>query len=291
MLTIAVGHVATPRPRLRRARLLAGLVLAVAASLAQAAYVLAVVPQSSPAALHRQWGAFAERLKRDSGIDLQLRLYPTFAEFETELARGIPDLVYLNPYQQLAANKRQGYLPLVRGSRTLTGLLVVRNDSPVRSLRDLNDREIVFPQPNAFGASLYLRALLEEKEKIRFHARFLSTHANVYRHVILGRAAAGGGVNLTLEREYPETRRELRVLYQTPPTAPHPLSAHPRMPPEWRAAVIAAVLRMRDDADGRALLERVDLAEPVRADQMRDYRPLERLRLGRYQAQNPLPPQ
>lgn len=270
--------------RARRARL-AGLLLAVASGIAAAAepLILAVVPQWPPAVVHRQWAPVAERLSTATGVPIRLRIYSSFPAFESDVRRGLPDLVFHNPYQQLVAHQVQGYIPLVRnGARPLTGVLVVRHDSPVRTLDDLNDTDIAFPHPTAFAASLYMRALLQEKEKIRFRAHYLSTHGNVYRHVILGRMTAGGGVNMTLEREPPETRRALRVLYVTPPSPTHPLSAHPRVPAAQREALARAILALRDDEDGRALLARVDLAEPIRADQRRDYQPLERLKLERY---------
>jgi phosphonate transport system substrate-binding protein len=253
-------------------------------------YTLAVVPQMAPAVAHRDWSPFAERLGRETGLTLQLRVYRTFEEFETELATGQPDLAYINPYHQLLAYRTQGYLPLVRdGSRRLVGLLVVPRDSPLRSVRDLNGQHLGFPDPNAFAASLYLRALLQEREGVRVIPRYYNNHANVYRHVIAGDVAAGAGVNVTLERERPETRAELRVLYRTPGAAPHPLSAHPRVPAAVREALIAAVLRMARDEPGRRLLHNVEIHQPVRAVFARDYAPLERLQLQKYSVPTQLP--
>lgn len=272
-------------------RLVAALaVAAVARPAAAQPLQLALVPQSPPAVVHRQWAPVAEHLAKATGSGVRLRVYSSFPAFESDVRRGVPDLVYLNPYQQLLAHRAQGYIPLVRnGARPLTGVLVVRYDSPVRTLDELDGADIAFPHPTAFAASLYMRALLHDKERIRFRAHYLSTHGNVYRHVILGRVVAGGGVNTTLERELPETRQALRVLYVTPPTASHPLSAHPRVPLAQREALARAIFALRDDDQGRALLKRVDLAEPVRADQQRDYKPLERLRLERYASDSELP--
>jgi ABC-type phosphate/phosphonate transport system substrate-binding protein len=254
-------------------------------------YLLAVVPQLSPAATSRTWGPFAERLGRETGTTLRVRVYRTFDEFETELAHGVPDLVYLNPYQQIRARRMQGYVPLVRdGSYQLSGVLVVRRDSPVQSVTDLNGQEIGFPDANAFAASLYMRALLQQKEKIRFTSRYYMTHGNVYRHVITGDVLAGSGVNATLESERPETRHELRVVYQTPGTAPHPLSAHPRVPERERESIIAAILRMQQDADGRESLKTVHILQPVRADYARDYAPLEKWQLHQYTVHTKLQP-
>ena len=251
-----------------------------------AEYTLAIVPQSSPASTYRQWTPFAERLGRLIGESLQIRVYRTFDEFETDLVNGRVDFAYMNPYHLLIARKQQGYLPLLRdGSRLLSGVLVVRRDSAVKSPQDLNGLDIGFPDPDAFAASLYMRALLQEKEKIRFQPRYFTTHSNVYRHVILGTVAAGGGVNVTLARERPEARNELRVLYETPATSPHPLCAHPRISTALQQRVIQAVLRMVEDDDGRAALKLIDIPQPIRANYARDYQSLENLHLEKYRLQ------
>ncbi len=265
-------------------RLFGGLALLGASFVTLAAnYTLAVVPQASPAETYRRWAPFAEQLQRATGQQLKVRVYRTFDEFETDLVNGLADFAYMNPYHFLMARKLQGYLPMVRdGSRQLSGQLLVRRDSPLKSVRDLHGKTVGFPDPNAFAASLYMRALLREKEKIRFTPRYLGTHGNVYRHVILGSVAAGAGVNVTLAREHPETRAELRVLYETPGTAPHPLCAHPRIPANLREAVTEAVLEIGKSENGRALLQRVDILQPVRAVYARDYRPLEKLDLRKF---------
>lgn len=280
-------------PMHRILRLFSGLTLLSLPFLAIAGeYTLAVVPQSSPASTYRQWAPFAERLGRLAGERLQIRVYRTFDEFETDLVNGRVDFAYMNPYHLLIARKEQGYVPLLRdGSRLLSGVLVVRRDSPVKSPKDLNGQEIGFPDPDAFAASLYMRALLQEKEKIRFQPRYFTTHSNVYRHVILGTVAAGGGVNVTLARERPEARDELRVLYETPATSPHPLCAHPRISAALQQRVIEAVLRMAEDDDGRAALKLIDIPQPVRASYARDYQSLEKLQLEKYRVKKQLPSQ
>ena len=168
------------------------------------------------------------------------------------------------------------------GANPLSGILVVQRDSPIKSIKELNGKEIVFPAPNAFGASLYLRALLAEQEKISITPRYVKTHSNVYRHVILGEAIAGGGVNNTLKHEPPEVQAQLRVLFETPAVAAHPLVAHPRMPVEVRQAVTTTLLEMGNDAAWKTLLVEIQMPKPVKADYVRDYQLLEKLKLEKY---------
>ncbi len=253
-------------------------------------YVLAIVPQNAPTVTHRDWKPLADRLARDTQIKIRVQVFRTFDEFETSLVNGQADLAYMNPYHQIMARKAQGYVPLVRDSgQNLSGVLVVAASSPIRSVHELHGKTIGFPDPNAFAASLYLRALLRAREKIDFTPRYLTTHGNVYRHVIIGTVAAGGGVNRTLARERPETREALRVLYETPSTASHPLSAHPRVPAAVREAIIQALLALTGQEKDRALLRAVQLDKPVRADFERDYLPLEKLNILQHKVATKLP--
>lgn len=247
-------------------------------------YTLAVVPYRLPLAAHQDWGPLAEHLGERLKAHIELKVHDSFVRFEEELFRGAPDFVFMNPYHQVVAYKRAGYLPLVRSSKPLTGALSVRHDSPAASVKDLNGKILAFPSPNAFAASLYMRALLTERHKIRFTPYYLDSHNEVYRHVILGEAAGGGGSRHTLEREPPEVQAKLRVLYETPAAVSHPFAAHPRIPAAVREAATQAILDLGAADAARALLERTQLSDPVRADYRRDYRPLERLRLDRYAA-------
>jgi len=248
----------------------------------QPVYTVAVVPQFTATEIHRDWVPFLERLARDTGFHFELQVAQSIPTFEAAVLAGGPDFAFMNPYHQIMARQVQGYLPLVRDDRPLTGILVVRQDDPIKSVKELDGKEIAFPAPNSLGASLWLRAILAEQEKIKFTPLYVKTHTNAYRHVLLGRAAAGGGVNNTFSQEPAEVRANLRILLETPGVPSHPLSAHPRVAASVRLAVSEAILKMAKDPGGRALLSQVQMPNPVSADYARDYRPLEKYRLERY---------
>lgn len=246
-------------------------------------YSFAVVPQFPPALIQRDWTPVLARLSAASGVPLTLTFYRSIPDFEAAFLRGEPDFVYLNPYHAVMARRAQGYLPLVRdGATGLKGILVVRRDSGLRAAGDLEGKTVAFPSPNAFASSLYMRALLSRRENVSVVPKYVATHSNVYRHVLLGTASAGGGVNKTLSKEPADLREQLRVLYETPMTAPHPVAVHPRVPAEVRTAVIRAFLTLGQDGGAQGLLSAIEMAQPVRADYQKDYRPLEALGLERF---------
>jgi phosphonate transport system substrate-binding protein len=241
-----------------------------------------VVPQLPPSVLMARWAPLLGQLGRQAGLCFELRIAPTIPDFETALLAGQPDFAFANPYHAVMARRAQGYLPLVVDNKEkLSGILVVRNDSPIRELKQLDGLAVAFPAPNAFAASLLMRARLAQ-QGTRIQPKYVKTHANVYRAVIMGDVAAGGGVNNTLERESPRLREQLRVLHQTPGYAPHPFVTHPRVAPQLREAVTQAFLRLGQDPQDSKLLDAIQIPNPVRADYARDFAPLESLHLDRF---------
>lgn len=245
-------------------------------------FTLSVAPQFTPVDIGVRWAPLLQRLEAETGYGFQLRLLDKIPRFEVDFLSGTPDLVYLNPYHMLMAAKAQGYLPLVRGGTPLIGILAADRNGPIRSLTDLNGKNLAFPAPNAFGASLYLRALLIRKEGLEFNSHYVGSHQNVYRHILMGDEAAGGGIAATLEKEPAALQRRMRVLYSTPGVAPHPLAVHPRVPQAAREKIRAALLAMEQDPAGRNMLAEVELDQITVADMNRDYRPLELLKLDQY---------
>jgi len=249
----------------------------------QPVYTIAIVPQHTPLLIYRYWRPVIEKVQKDMGVRLEIQTYKNFKEFINALQRGEPDFSYLSPYHLVLARQRQDYVPLLRDAdKQLVGLVVVSKDSPIKSIDELQGKTIAFPSPNAFAASLYLRAWLREKVGIDFTPRYVGTHGNVYRNVVRNFVDAGGGVNATLASQPKSLRQLLRVLYEIPGVAAHPLAAHRRVPAKVQAAFVRSIQSLRDTEQGRKLLLGIQVLSPVRADYQRDYAFLEQFNLEKY---------
>ncbi len=124
-----------------------------------------VVPQLTAAKIYTTWSPLLQRVGQDAGLCFELRVSATIPEFEQKLLKGEPEFVFLNPYHAVLANQKKKYQPLLADSQDLlTGILVVRADSPIKSLDELKGQNITFPAPNAFAASLLIRAELAKKK-------------------------------------------------------------------------------------------------------------------------------
>lgn len=122
--------------------LLMAAALPAAAAQRTAPFVLAVIPSAPSVTMHTLWAPFLERLARETGLGFRLKVYEQMSEFEQDISRGAADFLFVNPLQAVVAHEAQGYIPLVRGGRTVAAELFVRRDSPIRSVDDLADRKI-----------------------------------------------------------------------------------------------------------------------------------------------------
>lgn len=243
---------------------------------------LAVVPQFSARTVFSNWTPLLKLVGEKAGVEFNLRFYDSIPLFEAGFTAGEPDLAYMNPYHMVMAKNASGYLPLIRDDASrLSGILVVRQDSNITQLSQLQGQTVAFPAPNAFGASLYMRALLAREAKIDIKPIYVKTHPNVYRHVLLGQAAAGGGVNRTLNDERTEVKTQLRVLYKTPEVYSHPLAVHPRVTPELAARIQKVFLDLAKDPANAALFKEILLPNPVMA-QYSEYSQLDQLSLEKF---------
>jgi len=245
-------------------------------------YTFDVVPQLTAAKIYTTWSPLLQRVGQDAGLCFELRVSATIPEFEQKLLKGEPEFVFLNPYHAVLAHQKKKYNPLLADSEDLlTGILVVRADSPIKNLEELKGKSITFPAPNAFAASLLIRAELAKK-KIDITPVFVKTHSNVYRSVIGKDVLAGGGVNNTLGNEASEVRQQLRVLFETPAYTPHPIVTHPSVPTAVRERFLKAMLKLTQDEEGRKLLDGINLNKPQAVTYAKHYKPLESLQLEKF---------
>lgn len=240
-----------------------------------AVYHVGIIPQAPPVAMYERWGPLLARLSALTGASLKAKLYESMEAFEQDFLAGGPDLLFAHPAMAAAARQAQGYLPLVRDRRLLSGWVYVRADSPYRSVAELGGKRIAFVGERSFCTVLVRSALAEGAPELAFERSFHGTTRNVLRTVVLGKAEAGASLDASLELEEAELRGLIRPLLTTRKFPPHPISAHPRVPAALQRRVTEAVLEMAGNDADRPLLAAVRMPHPEPADYARDYKDLE----------------
>lgn len=249
---------------------------------AEQKFTVGVVPQFEARRIAEIWQPILTEASKQSGIELVLRASPSIPEFEKQLVEGVFDFAYMNPYHAIIANRQQGYTPLLRDTgRNLYGIIVVRKDSPIQTVGELDGKTVAFPSPNALGAALIPRAEFARKFNIKPNEIYVKSHSSVYLNVLLGRAAAGGGVQKTLSQQPPEIRDQLRVLYKTSEVPSHPLTVHPRVNADIRNRVTSVFLDLGKTEPGKLMLKNIPINQIGEASII-DYAPVTEMALDQF---------
>jgi phosphonate transport system substrate-binding protein len=236
-------------------------------------YSFAVTPQFEQRKLFAIWMPIVEEVQKRTGLSLKLTSMTTVPEFEKELAKSTFDFIYCNPYSIIKSVPDPGYIPLVRDSVPLRGILLVRKDSPYTKLSDLEGKTVAFPSPNAIGASLLIRADLARLHHVTIKPMYVKTHSSVYLHVATGLADAGGGVETTLQEQGDAIKDALRIIYTTREFPSLPVAANPRVPKADREKVRKALLELGATKEGKEMFARVPMQD-VTPTSLDDYAPM-----------------
>jgi len=237
-------------------------------------YTFGVVPQFDARHTHRVWRPLLTELEQRTGLKFRLVGSSSIPNFESQFLAGEFDFAYMNPYHVLKASMSQSYVPLVRDiGRSLYGVVVVRKDSPIRDMKELANKLVAFPSPNALGASLIPRADLKYIYGVSVEPLYVQSHSSVYLNVAMGKVDAGGGVQKTFDQQPRSVRDKLQIIYETRRSAPHPIAAHSNVSPAVRLSVQQALLALGKTAKGRDLLQLIPIKQ-IGVASMEDYRPL-----------------
>ena len=243
---------------------------------------ISIVPQLAATKIYSNYKPILKALGEKMSICFKLKQAQSIPDFEANLEQSSYDYAFMNPYHQVINEKR--YMPLITDNkRLLSGIIVTRKGGPIKNINDINNRELFLPSPNAFAASLLIRAYLTERG-IHYRPIYVKTHQNVYRGVLVNNNTAGGGVNNTFLREPDQIKSEISIVFETPGFTAHPLSASTSISRDERNSFQVEFIRLSQDKELLPYLKKIQIPDPRIASYEKDYQPLKKLRLEKYVA-------
>lgn len=212
-----------------------------------------VINQRSIALTAEYWNPILAYVSRRSGVPLQLRMAKTAPETTGMSIRGELAFVYSN---HLFAPERDalGFAVIARsGENAIRGQIVVLEDSPVKTLTDLEGKVVAFPSQEAFaGYQVPIAAL--DRAGVSVKAIFPGNQEAAMSQLRFGKVVAAG-VNDRVMATYAEREGiRYRALYSSDPYQSIPILAHPGVPAATRLKVQAAFAGMLKDPEGAEIL-------------------------------------
>jgi phosphonate transport system substrate-binding protein len=239
----------------RRAVLFATLLaLAPVARAAEQPFTFNVLSQRSVALTAQYWNPILIYVSRKSGVPLELKLTKTTKEGNALAEQGAYDFLYTNHFFT-PERDRLGFRVIARpAGRGIQGQIVVPQDSPIRSLQELNGKEVAFPTPDAFAAYfLPMDALI--KAKVDVKQVFTSNQEASLAQLKIGTVAAAGVNDQIIQRYARREGFEYRLLWNSEIYNDLCIMVSPKVPKEKVNAVREAFVNMMNDPEGKKVLE------------------------------------
>ncbi len=216
-------------------------------------YSFGVLNHRSAILTAEYWNPILDYASRKSGVTLELKMGKTSQDTSDAEMRGEYDFVF-NNHIFAPSHDAAGYQVFARvAGKPLLSQIVVPENSPVRSLQELQGKEIGFPNKNGFtGYAAPMSVLIQAGIEVK--PVFAGSQEGVMAQLKSG-AILAAGVNSKVMRGYGERENfKYRALWTSGDFLDFPVAAHPRIPAQVVKAVRDALIGMAGDAQGMKIL-------------------------------------
>jgi phosphonate transport system substrate-binding protein len=225
--------------------------------------VLGVHPYLPPNEIQQRFQPLADYLGKVLEQPVTVRVGRDYDEHITAIGKNQIDIAFMGPAAYVALVRTHGPKPLlarleINGRPQLTGVIVVRRDSPLRSLSELKGKRFAFGDPQSTMSHTVPQRMLDQAgvpEKALARHQFLGAHKNVALAVLAGDYDAGA-VKSEIYDEY--AAKGLRILATSPPVSEHVFVTRADLPREQIKLLRQALLTLRSSPDGPAILRAIN---------------------------------
>lgn len=236
----------------------------------QLPYAFGVLNQRSLQATAAYWNPILNYVSMRSGIPLELHIGRTANETTDRVVAGQLDFAYTN-HLFTPKRDRLGWRVLARqDSPGIRGQIVVLESSPIKSLKELDRKEVVFANP--YGVTGYyvpMDILLRAGVKV---APVFSGNQEASMGQLLSGQVSAAGVNHQLMADFAQRRQlKYRVLAESDGYFDLAVMASPRISAVDGEKVRMAFINMARDPEGLSVLQLA--AQSLNLPQVRGFVP------------------
>ncbi|CAH7333190.1 Phosphate ABC transporter substrate-binding protein [Vibrio chagasii] len=205
-----------------------------------------VVPQQSAEKLANQWMPILQYISKEIGQEVKFATKSSIPLFEKELSKGSYDITYMNPYHYTVFSQSNGYAAIAKAKdKKIQGVIVVKKDSGISTIQELDGKRLAFPSPDAFAASILSQSFLMQNN-INIEPVYVRSHDSVYHNIAQGNFVAGGGIYRTLNAMQGEVSDNLTVLWESQSYTPHAIAVSAHVPQDVVERIQQAIIMLDD---------------------------------------------
>ena len=246
------------------------------------------IPYNNSSQMVIQHEAFLKYLAEKIGVKaVRLQTAPDYSSILKKLVAGEIDIAWMASMSAVEARNNPEVemlcKPVRYGTTSYRGIVLARQDSGIRTLRDLKNKKFAWVDKESASAYLFPKAMMLEAnidpDRDFAEVDTLGKHDNVVYNVLLGKYDAGACYDDARNTLKDKSKRdELIILATTQDISNEPLVCRKSLPQDLRERIKSALLSLNNKTpEGREILK--DLADVqgfVKVDP-RDYDSIEKV--------------
>lgn len=224
------------------------------------------IPYTNPSNMVVQHEAFLKYLAEEIGVKgVRLQTASDYSSIMKKLLAGEIDIAWMASLSAVEArNNPEVELlckPIRYGTTSYRGIVIARQDSGIRTLKDLKDKKFAWVDKESASAYLFPKAMFIEAnidpDRDFSEVEILGKHDAVVYNVLLGKYDAGACYDDARNTLKDKSKKdELIILARTQDLSNEPLVCRKSLPEDLRARIKQALLKLNNkDAEGREILK------------------------------------
>ncbi len=249
---------------------------------------VSLVPSKDTLAILHDAEDFSKWMEKETGLKFKITIPSSYIAVVEGLGGKRVDLAYLNTTTYFMAQEKYGaevrFIGInSEGQSKYKGQILVRADSPIKTLEDLQGKKIAYVDPTSASGYILAAALLKSKNIKPSQEVFAGKHDSVVMMIYQKQVDAGAtfyavpengkpmDARRLVQTQYPDVWEKIRVLGYTDSLANDAFVFRKDLAPELKDKITAAMEKWISTAEGKATLKSLSNASGLRRVTDKDY--------------------
>jgi phosphonate transport system substrate-binding protein len=208
-----------------------------------------VIPRYNPLVMYKRYQPIMDYLTAETPYRFELKISKDYPEAVRFLRQGVTQVSSLGDVTFAEANAQYAAIPILKprnreGIPFYRSAIIVRNDSPLKSIRELRGRTMAFGSPHSTSGNLIPRYLLWDNG---IGLRDLKSFTNLQHHDAVAKAILKGQFDAGAVKDVVAEKYKshgLRILAWSAPIPAVPLVVRQDAPPDVVRTLTTALLKL-----------------------------------------------
>lgn len=220
-------------------------------------YKMGIVPFITPVRLEEIFAPAAAEMGKTLNKSVEFRTTQSFDKYFESLKNGEYDIALVHAFFYVSAVDEFKYKPLARMTEPFTAVLVVQENSPLKSLEDLKGKVIATP-PEFLPTVHLVRKVMKQKgykPSVDFKMKSFKAVDSCLQQVVIGEAAACIAPPFALRSYEEKMKVNFRILVESPSIPSLTFIVHSRVPQAERTKLRELITGWSNSETGKQLIQ------------------------------------